>query len=123
MGFSRQEHWNGLTFLSPGSLPNPGIEHRSLALQEDSLLSEPPGKPNLGDTECSPILSHTPDHTAHHTRLHFSQIRKTKTPDVDALPDVKLAMTRLQEQRALQVFLDHVHLALVVYEIQQFCSV
>ena len=48
MGFSRQEHWNGLTFLSPGSLPNPGIEHRSLALQEDSLLSEPPGKPIYG---------------------------------------------------------------------------
>ena len=28
----------------PGDLPNPGIEHRSPALQADSLLSEPPGK-------------------------------------------------------------------------------
>ena len=30
---------------SPGCLPNPGIEARSPALQADSLLSEPPGKP------------------------------------------------------------------------------
>ena len=29
----------------PRDLPNPGIEPRSLELQEDSLLSEPPGKP------------------------------------------------------------------------------
>ena len=27
MGFSRQEHWSGLTFPSPGDLPNPGTEH------------------------------------------------------------------------------------------------
>ena len=29
MGFSRQEDWNGLPFLSPGDLPNPGIESGS----------------------------------------------------------------------------------------------
>ena len=29
----------------PGDLPNPGIEPRSPALQADSLLSEPSGKP------------------------------------------------------------------------------
>ena len=29
----------------PGDLPNPGMELRSPALQMDSLLSEPPGKP------------------------------------------------------------------------------
>ena len=46
MDFSRQEYWNGLPFPSPGDLPNPGIEARSPALQADSLLSEPPGKPN-----------------------------------------------------------------------------
>ena len=45
MGFSRQECWSGLPFPSPGDLPNPGIEPRSPALQEDTLLSEPPGKP------------------------------------------------------------------------------
>ena len=26
MGFSRQEHWNGMPFPPPGDLPNPGIE-------------------------------------------------------------------------------------------------
>ena len=26
IGFSRQEHWSGLPFLSPGDLPNPGME-------------------------------------------------------------------------------------------------
>ena len=30
MGFSRQEYWNGLPFLTPGDLPNPGIKPASL---------------------------------------------------------------------------------------------
>ena len=32
MGFSRQEHWSGLPFPSPGDLPDPGIEPRSPTL-------------------------------------------------------------------------------------------
>ena len=40
--FSRQEYWSGLPFLPPGDLPNPGIKPESLALQVDSLPSEPP---------------------------------------------------------------------------------
>ena len=44
MEFSRQEYWSGLPFLSPGDLSDPGIEPRSLALQEDTLPSELPGK-------------------------------------------------------------------------------
>ena len=44
-GFSRQEYWSRLPFSSPGDLPNPGIEPRSPAFQEDALTSEPPGKP------------------------------------------------------------------------------
>ena len=46
-GFLRGEYWSGLPCPPPGDLPNPGIEHASLAssvLQEDSLLTEPPGK-------------------------------------------------------------------------------
>ena len=35
VGFSRQEHWSGLPFPSPGDLPNPGI------------------KPGGGDSPCS----------------------------------------------------------------------
>ena len=46
MGFSRQEHWSGLLFPSPGDLPNPAIEPRSPALQADSLPTDPPEKPN-----------------------------------------------------------------------------
>ena len=45
MGFSRQEYWSGLPFPSPGDLPDPGIEPKSLALQADSLLTELQGKP------------------------------------------------------------------------------
>ena len=45
MKFSRQEHWSGLPFPSSGDLPDPGIELRSPALQVDSLLAEPQGKP------------------------------------------------------------------------------
>ena len=41
MEFSRQEYWSGLPFPSLGDLPK-GIEPRSPALQEDSLLSVTP---------------------------------------------------------------------------------
>ena len=44
MEFSRQEYWSGLSFPTPGSLPDSGTEPRSPALQADSLLSQPPGK-------------------------------------------------------------------------------
>jgi len=37
MGFSRQDYWSGLPFLSPGDLPNPGAEPGYSALQADSL--------------------------------------------------------------------------------------
>ena len=45
MEFSRLEYWSGQPFPSPGDLPNPGIEPRSLSLQEDSLPTEPQAKP------------------------------------------------------------------------------
>ena len=41
LGFSRQEHWSGLPFPSPGDLPDPGIRPESPvppALQMGSLL-------------------------------------------------------------------------------------
>ena len=68
--FSRQEYWSGLPFPSPGDLPNPGTEPRSLTLQADALPSEPPGNPKrsarcvgqesnpgqlLGRQLCSPL--------------------------------------------------------------------
>ena len=47
MGFSRQEYWSGLSFPSPGDLPNPGIELVSPSLllwQADFLTTEPPAR-------------------------------------------------------------------------------
>jgi len=47
MRFSRQGYWSGLLFPSPGDPPDPGIEPRSPALQENSLLTELQGKPTV----------------------------------------------------------------------------
>ena len=44
-GFSQQEYWSGLLCPPLGDLLNPGIKPRSPSLQEDSLPTEPPGKP------------------------------------------------------------------------------
>ena len=47
-GFSRREHWSGLSFPSPGDLPDPGIETESPAsptLAGRFFTTEPPGKP------------------------------------------------------------------------------
>ena len=54
MEFSRQEYWSGLPCLSPGGLPDPGIEPRSPTLQADALLSELPGKPIYTHTHSFP---------------------------------------------------------------------
>ena len=46
--FSRQEYWGGFLFLSPGDLPDPGIEHASLAapaLTGEFFTTAPLGKP------------------------------------------------------------------------------
>ena len=40
LGFSRQEHWSGLPFPSPGDLLDPGIKSGSTTVQVDALLSE-----------------------------------------------------------------------------------
>ena len=46
--FSRQEYWCRFPFLSPGDLPDPGIEHASLAapaMTGKFFTTVPPGKP------------------------------------------------------------------------------
>ena len=47
MEFSRQEHWRGLPFPSPGDLPDPGIKPGSPTLQADALPSESWGSNTL----------------------------------------------------------------------------
>ena len=44
-GISRQQHWRGLPFPSPGNLPDPGVEPESPALAGRFFTTEPPGKP------------------------------------------------------------------------------
>jgi len=44
MGFSRQEYWSGLSFPSPGDLPDPEIEFASPALAGGFFTTEPPEK-------------------------------------------------------------------------------
>ena len=64
MEFSRQEYWSGLSFPSPGDLPNPGIEPRSFTLQADTLPSELPEKSCVQlfaipwNAACSPLSIH-----------------------------------------------------------------
>ena len=48
MELFRQEYWSGFPLPSPGDLPDPGIQLRSLALQADPLPSKAPGKPVVG---------------------------------------------------------------------------
>ena len=44
MGYSRQEHWSGLPFLSLGDFPHSGVEPTSI-LPGGFFITEPPGKP------------------------------------------------------------------------------
>ena len=45
LGFPRQDYWSGLPLPSPGVLPNPGIEPKSLALAGGFFTNPAPGKP------------------------------------------------------------------------------
>ena len=58
MDFSRQEYWSGLSFPSPGNLPNPGIIPWSPALEVESLPTEPPSKANVEGSKKSASISH-----------------------------------------------------------------
>ena len=57
MAFSRPEYWNGQPFPSPGDLPNPGIELRSLTLQADSLQLSHRGGPRILEWVAYPFSS------------------------------------------------------------------
>ena len=56
MEFPREEHWSGLSFPSPGDLPDSGIELGSSALQADSLPAELSGKPTES-SDLNPIFA------------------------------------------------------------------
>ena len=47
MGFPRQEYWSGLSFPSPGNLPNPEIKSMFPELSGGFFTTEPAGKPSF----------------------------------------------------------------------------
>ena len=44
MGFSMEEYWSGFPFLTPGDLPDTGIEPAPPRLAGGFFTTEPPGK-------------------------------------------------------------------------------
>ena len=71
-GFSRQEYWSGLPCLSPGDLPDPGIEPISLSLlhwQVGSLSLAPPEK--LVCRLCKSWVLHIHSHFYHFQMYMF----------------------------------------------------
>ena len=50
LGFSKQEHWSGLSFPTPGDLPDTGIKPMSPALAGGFFTTAPPGKPIYHNT-------------------------------------------------------------------------
>ena len=64
-----------VVFPSPGDLSNPGIKHRSHALQADSLPAQPPGKPkNTGVGSLSLLQWIFPTQGSNQGPLHCRQI-------------------------------------------------
>ena len=68
-GFSRKEHWDGLSCPLPGDLSNPGIKPRSPTLQVDSVPSEPSCMHARSlqscPTLCDPMDCSLPDSSVH----------------------------------------------------------
>ena len=102
MGFSRQEYWIGLPFPSPGDLPNPGIEHRSSAMQADALPTELCTKPS----KCkSPLIKNDPGEdygwlliSQTEPSLHYVLTLETHIPPVDYF----CAKTKSKADQALE---------------------
>ena len=75
MGFSRQEHWSGLPFPSPGHLPDPGMDPGSPTSSALAccLTTAPPGSPSTSIvlvaqsclTLCDPMGCSLPGSSVH----------------------------------------------------------
>ena len=95
MGFSRQEYWSGLPCPPPGDLPNPGMEPRSPALQEDSLpLSHQgtPGDRQLEVQTLSPAVGKLQERFQRGTRGGVSSDHKHPGQGSSSTPRLTLAV-------------------------------
>ena len=94
MGFSRQEYWSGLPFLSPRASSQPRIKPESpvfLSLAGRFFTAEPPGKPNHWiqirsvaqscPTLCDPMNRSTPGLPVHHQFEEFTQTHIHRVSD------------------------------------------
>ena len=62
MEFSRQKYWSGLSFPSPGDLPDPGIKPVSPALAGGFFPTEPPVQCSSVAQSCPTLRPHEPQH-------------------------------------------------------------
>ena len=76
MGFSRQEHWSGLSFPCPGDLSNLGIEPASPALASGFLATKLCGLGQFSEL-------HRPQ--SHHLKWGYSSATCSLTPYVTLL--------------------------------------
>ena len=77
MEFYRKEYCSRVPFPTPGDLPNPRIKPISPALQADSLLSEPSGKPkNTGVGSLTLLQGIFPIQESNQDLLHRRQIHQ-----------------------------------------------
>ena len=94
MRFSRQEYWSGLSFPSPGGLPDPGIKLASLVsstLAGRFFTTELSGKPKYliqfssvpqsCPTLCDPMNRSTPGLPIHHQLPEFTQTHVHRVGD------------------------------------------
>ena len=58
MGFPRQQYWHGLSFPTPGDLPDPEIEPTSPASLDGFFTTVPPGKAIMSRKKEMPLLKH-----------------------------------------------------------------
>ena len=92
MEFPRQEYRSGVSFPSPGDLPDPGIEYTYPALAGRFFTTVPPGKPHWGyvypsdlldiitnsiNTNLSKLQESVEDRGASHAAVHETAMSQT----------------------------------------------
>ena len=96
MRFSKQEYWRGLPRSSPGDLPNPGIESRSLASQADSLPLSHQGS-QKGRRACPNSYIIKSD-----IKMHFMLVHAWPIKTIRSCTDMKISKKHTQSLSSVQ---------------------